>query len=207
MEAFQVNIIDVVRFYNFRNRLKRKEIKGLISKREAWFLFECVAGGPGSGFCVEIGSFQGYSTVCMAYAAKLRSREKIVAIDPHYGYPHHERNFEIVQTYPQFIENIKSLDLMPWVDVRVMTSVKAAQKWKGDFIRFLWIDGDHSYEGVKSDYEAWEPFLIENGIIAFHDADPNNPLEGPKRLIKEIEKLDKFKPFKYVQGIAWSVKK
>jgi len=34
---------------------------------------------------------------------------------------------------------------------------------------FLLIDGDHSYEGVKKDYEMYSPLVKEGGIIAFHD--------------------------------------
>jgi cephalosporin hydroxylase len=33
----------------------------------------------------------------------------------------------------------------------------------------LFIDGDHSYEGVKSDYERYSPLVKHGGYIAFHD--------------------------------------
>lgn len=36
-------------------------------------------------------------------------------------------------------------------------------------IDILLIDGDHSYNGVKSDYLKYEPFVKENGIILMHD--------------------------------------
>ncbi len=36
-------------------------------------------------------------------------------------------------------------------------------------IDFLFIDGDHSYEGVKKDFEMYSPLVRKNGIIAFHD--------------------------------------
>jgi len=34
---------------------------------------------------------------------------------------------------------------------------------------FLFIDGDHSYEGCKLDYENYNPAVKSGGIIAFHD--------------------------------------
>ena len=40
---------------------------------------------------------------------------------------------------------------------------------------FLFIDGDHTYEGVKKDFEMYSPFVKENGIIAFHDIVIHNP--------------------------------
>lgn len=33
----------------------------------------------------------------------------------------------------------------------------------------LFIDGDHSYEGVKKDFEMYNALVNDNGIIAFHD--------------------------------------
>ena len=36
---------------------------------------------------------------------------------------------------------------------------------------FLLIDGDHSYEGVKSDFEMYGPLVKSPGLIAFHDID------------------------------------
>lgn len=34
---------------------------------------------------------------------------------------------------------------------------------------FLFIDGDHTYEGVKQDFEMYSPFVKSGGIIALHD--------------------------------------
>jgi len=39
----------------------------------------------------------------------------------------------------------------------------------GRKIDFLFIDGDHTYEGVKGDFDIYEQFLNENSIVGFHD--------------------------------------
>lgn len=39
----------------------------------------------------------------------------------------------------------------------------------GEQIDFLYIDGDHSYQGVKSDFEMYKPLMSNNGIIGIHD--------------------------------------
>ncbi len=36
-------------------------------------------------------------------------------------------------------------------------------------IDVLFIDGDHTYEGVKKDFEKFEPFVKEGGLILMHD--------------------------------------
>lgn len=36
-------------------------------------------------------------------------------------------------------------------------------------VDFVFIDGDHSYEGVKNDLDMFSPLVKDGGIIAFHD--------------------------------------
>ena len=40
---------------------------------------------------------------------------------------------------------------------------------KKKMVDFLFIDGDHTYEGVKRDFEMYSPLVKEGGIVAFHD--------------------------------------
>jgi len=39
----------------------------------------------------------------------------------------------------------------------------------GEFLDFLFIDGDHTYEGVKQDFEEYKEFVKSGGWVAFHD--------------------------------------
>lgn len=57
-------------------------------------------------------------------------------------------------------------------------------------IDILHIDGDHSYEAVKKDYENWIPHLKENGIVLFHDSCVDvlgGRQFGVKRFFEEID--------------------
>jgi predicted O-methyltransferase YrrM len=40
---------------------------------------------------------------------------------------------------------------------------------EGEQIDLLFIDGDHTYEGVKKDYEMYAPLVGKGGLIVFHD--------------------------------------
>ena len=40
-------------------------------------------------------------------------------------------------------------------------------------VDFLFIDADHSYEGVKKDFEMYSLLVRKGGIIAFHDIIPS----------------------------------
>ncbi|HEY1937180.1 MAG TPA: class I SAM-dependent methyltransferase [Candidatus Angelobacter sp.] len=47
--------------------------------------------------------------------------------------------------------------------------VKVEANLQGRFLDFLFIDGDHSYHGVKQDFEMYSPLVRSGGLIAFHD--------------------------------------
>lgn len=49
-----------------------------------------------------------------------------------------------------------------------LDSVEAAEQIN-EPLDFVYIDGDHSYEGIRADLEAWFPLIREGGIIAGHD--------------------------------------
>lgn len=50
----------------------------------------------------------------------------------------------------------------------------------GEELDLLFIDGDHTYEGVKSDYISYSRFVRRGGLIAFHDIvdRPENSVEN-----------------------------
>jgi len=49
----------------------------------------------------------------------------------------------------------------------------------------IFIDGDHSYEGVKKDFEMYVPLLKDGGLLLMHDT--INAHEGVKDFWKEIK--------------------
>ena len=74
-------------------------------------------------------------------------------------------------------------------------------------IDVLFIDGDHSYDGVKTDFELYSKIISDNGIIMIHDTDENYEnslivtedskkdhyrIDGPSKLIKELQENPKW---------------
>lgn len=48
----------------------------------------------------------------------------------------------------------------------------------GGPVDFLFIDGDHSAEGVQHDYEMYHDLVRSGGLIAFHDIVADQPIPG-----------------------------
>ena len=58
---------------------------------------------------------------------------------------------------------------------KLVKSVLADKK-----VDFLFIDGDHTYEGVKRDFNMYSGLVKEGGIIAFHDIVEHDPRSSCK---------------------------
>ena len=59
-------------------------------------------------------------------------------------------------------------------DSRSSATVEAVrQALAGRPVDLLYIDGDHTYEGVKSDYQRYQPFCGDQALVAFHDIHPD----------------------------------
>jgi hypothetical protein len=59
-------------------------------------------------------------------------------------------------------------------------------------IDVLLIDGDHSYDATRDDFESWSPFVAPEGTILFHDALLDAPWMseefGSARFVAELQR-------------------
>jgi predicted O-methyltransferase YrrM len=116
--------------------------------------------------CVEIGSARGKSACYIAMALKDNGRGTLYAIDPHSST---DWNDEFsVDTAEVFTNNVVRLGLADYVKMIRVYSVDAAADWSQP-IDLLFIDGDHTYEGVKRDWELFVPYVNPFGVVLFHD--------------------------------------
>ena len=160
-----------------------RTVDGWLSEREAQYLYALAKDGPGHGVVVEIGSWKGKSTIMLAGGTKAAKREKVFAIDPHVGGPDQAKyGHTNVNTELEFRQNIARAGVSEYVTAIVKRSTDAVRNWNSA-VRLLWIDGDHSYEAVRDDFVFWHPYVVDGGIIAFHDT---FAWEGPKRVVEEF---------------------
>ncbi|MBI2558015.1 class I SAM-dependent methyltransferase [Candidatus Woesearchaeota archaeon] len=187
-------------------RKELKEIQQLVDKVHGWLsphegitLYNLAKNCTGKGVVVEIGSWQGKSTIWLAKGSKKGNNVKIYAIDPHTGSSEHKEAYGKVWTFNNFKKNINKANVEDIVVPILKYSDKAAKTFNKP-VELIFIDGSHEYDLVKLDFELWFPKVIDGGIIAFHDT---VGWEGPKRLVKEI--ILKSRNFKSVKFADYSI--
>lgn len=116
--------------------------------------------------CVEIGAARGKSACYIGMALKENGHGKLYSIDPHAQT--YWNDVESVDTYNVFQENTRRLGVEQFIEVVRDFSDKVGSTWKLP-IDILFIDGDHSYEGVKRDWDLFSPYVTTFGLVVFHD--------------------------------------
>jgi predicted O-methyltransferase YrrM len=71
--------------------------------------------------------------------------------------------------YRSFARANQRIELLRANSHHQSTVERLRQVLAGKPIDLLFIDGDHSYAGVRQDFESYAPLVAEDGIIAFHD--------------------------------------
>jgi predicted O-methyltransferase YrrM len=153
-------------------------LEGWLSRREIVFLYQTAKQAVG-GAIVEIGSYKGRSTVCLALGSSDGHRVAVHAVDPHVSSMqedlHEGSSWEIFQ------RNVREAGIEELVVPWVCRSDEVFERWQQP-ISLLWIDGDHSYETTRQEVLNFTPFLQDGATVAFHDL----PIEGVQRVIAEV---------------------
>lgn len=180
-----------------------RDTPGFLSEREARFLMNAIALAPVEGANVEIGSFMGRSTVGIAHVARALGRGKITAIDPHTSPAVTDPDLAGLGTsYDQFLSSLDRAGVRDVVEVRRSLSGDVARHWSQS-IRFLWIDGDHTYAGARADIDMFKPFLVDGAVVAMHDV--LGTFEGSLRVfVEEILRCDDFGTAGFSGSIGWA---
>lgn len=116
-------------------------------------------------YLCEIGAFKGGTLFLFCQVAT--SNAQIVSID--IDYPEKKR-----RPFRQFAQRGQRVHCLE-ADSQNTETVEIVRKYlSGHLFDFLFIDGDHSYQGVKADFELYSPLVRYGGLIAFHDIVPDH---------------------------------
>jgi predicted O-methyltransferase YrrM len=152
---------------------KVKDIMGWLDEAEADLLLSATLKAcielPQPHSIVEVGSFQGKSTVLFGSVVKAYFPEaKVYAIDPHEGVVGDADQVieELAPTLESFTRNIEQQGLTSQVELIKDYSFNVI--WDKP-ISLLFIDGMHDYMNVSRDFKHFAKWVSPGGYIAFHD--------------------------------------
>jgi predicted O-methyltransferase YrrM len=131
---------------------------------------------------VEIGTYTGGTLLCWCRLAEEQAVLVSVDLDdgpcggPFQGGCSPERLDEMQRWFPSEQQSLHLLrrdshDRSTLEDVENLLDQRP--------VDFLFIDGDHRYEGVKQDFEMYSPLVRSGGLIAFHDIMQPSHLTNP----------------------------
>ncbi|MCS4086115.1 putative O-methyltransferase YrrM [Salinibacter ruber] len=149
---------------------------------------------------VEIGVYEGVNTCLIAEA--IQDEGVLYAIDPFFTGVFPFSWCELIahqnlrrSGYTEKVQFVKSL------------SWEACEKIEGAF-DFVFIDGDHSLEGIQRDWAGWSQRMSPGGIIALHDTaipehDPSvKELGSYQYFQEEIRSDERFKVVDRVDSLS-----
>ncbi len=147
-----------------------QKIEGWFSDRDARFYTYQVQRVDGPARFVEIGSWKGRSSYCMADEIR-RSGKPIEfwCVDSWEGSEEH-RSVESVASgtlFDEFLANVAPV--RDHLRTMRVTSLDAAGRFDDDSLDFVFIDAAHDYDNVLADIEAWRPKVKSTGVLAGHD--------------------------------------
>lgn len=197
------------KFY-LRKIAEYKDIDGWLKEDEALILYKIARKMKKNSLVVEIGSWKGKSTFCIA---KGLNKGSLLVIDPFNASGGQDIESEVeykaksggVGLLEEFQRNMKKLKVLDKIIIKKGYSYEFDSEI--DFIDFLFIDGDHSIEGCVRDYKLYSKKVKKGGYIAFHDYYENRNDLGPTFVVNNlILKSSEFKFYGQFDSI-WVGKK
>lgn len=196
------NYYEQLKFFVVRKHLAKvglanaSSIFTFTNQRELIALYKLATACPDGTAALEIGSYLGASS-CYIAGGLAQVNGHLFCVDTWQNetMPEGERD-----TFAEFQKNTSGLQH------RITTIRNRSEEISADEIRYplnlVFIDGDHSYIGVKNDFECAQKWLSEDGIIAFHDFS-SPAFEGVSRVIGEALASGKWIIVGQVDTLVW----
>lgn len=155
-----------------------------------------------------IGSRKGFIPAILALACRDNHSGHVDFVDAGYDEDDVGKHWSGVGFWKKNNPNIHFLKIgvQNQITTYIMTTEHFAKQVKTKY-DYIYIDGDHSYKGVKSDYSLFWPRLSKYGYMVFHDVYVHHTDElgefGVWKLWKELKNTHKIiLPFPVHSGLG-----
>ncbi len=116
-----------------------------------------------------IGSQRGYVPAICALACKDENQGRVDFVDAGYEL-NDKKSWGGIGIWKDADSSYFSkLGVEDWISVYCMTTEDFHQNLPESKYQYIYIDGDHSYEGVAKDYDLLYNHLDDGGFMVFHD--------------------------------------
>ncbi|HEY4412963.1 MAG TPA: class I SAM-dependent methyltransferase [Gaiellaceae bacterium] len=115
---------------------------------------------------VEVGSYQGRSTLAIAEGLEDVAGAELVTVDTFAGDPEWSDIATPEDTRAIFERNTAGIGFLRVIQAE---SVTAAAQVRDTSIDWVFIDGLHDYRNVVADIRAWGPKMKRSGLMTGHD--------------------------------------
>jgi predicted O-methyltransferase YrrM len=149
-------------------------------------------------YIMEIGTYRGGTLFVFSQLADPRAT--IISLDFHLTFFGKVRGVLQKSLLRKFVRNGKSLFLLRQNSHLPETLEVVRDVLDGHELDFLFIDGDHSYEGVREDFMMYSPLVRKGGLIAFHDVAESGGSREVNRLWEELKPQYKHEEFIHKTG-------
>jgi predicted O-methyltransferase YrrM len=171
-----------------------KNVKGFLDEEEGRRLYETGRAASRRGPCLEVGSYCGKSTLYLGAACR-ENGSVLFSIDHHRGSEEQQPGEEYfdpelmdsrigrIDTFFWFRQTIERSGLEDTVVPIVCRSELAARAWATP-LQLVFIDGGHSLETARADYDLWSPHIVSGGYLLIHDifTDPSEGGQAPREV-------------------------
>jgi predicted O-methyltransferase YrrM len=125
---------------------------------------------------LEIGSFQGGTLLVLCRLS--HPLATVISVDLPGGLFGGGYKWFRVPLFKSFVMSGQRLYLLRENSHKTETREKVTSILGDQRLDLLFIDGDHSYEGVRADFNLYSPLVRAGGIVAFHDIVEHRPAMG-----------------------------
>ena len=134
---------------------------------------------------MEIGTYRGGTFFVWSHLAKPGAT--VISLDFHFTV--RGKVFATFQgpVLRRFGRNGRSIKLLRRDSHKPETLIEVKNVLKDSKLDFLFIDGDHSYEGVREDFRMYSPLVRSGGLIAFHDIAESGGSREVYKLWRELK--------------------
>ena len=145
-----------------------ESVGGFLSRKEAGFLHWAASAWPLAGPVIELGSYEGRSTIVFTRAGRQVHAIDAWSLDVSDLSAYGNGVASADHVFERFQRAIQRAQVDRHIRIHRGLTHDVGRQWNLS-AAILFIDAGHTYADVKDDLETWTPHLAPRGLLIMHD--------------------------------------